>query len=494
MPNNKNKYIYLTVCFILILLIAVRLFYKLGTPGLHATDEAWYAVNTCEMFQTGNWLVPTLRHEIDYGSKPPLALLLILLSYCAFGVGTFALRFPSAVAGLLIVLVIMYYLHKHYSDRASLIAVAAFSMLTSCFEFHMFRAGDFDALFCLFYVIAICALDLLAKGNSKMFILFAGCVSAGFLTKSMHVAIFGIVFILFLPFIIRKLKLKEFILGSLVCIIPIAIWLILRYPVDGFKFLLAVSVGEVDDQTAHHITLEYIQHALHEPVTIIMLAILVMRAGLYLYKNKTDLSLKKIMESFLEWFKKRYLFIIAYLVPLVIYTFAGSYQMWYTYPSYIICVMIIGLEGASLIDDIKSKETGRVLCIIFILGCMVLCCKEIIACSRIKHEEHFLNQFQHDLASFYAENGSRYDGYHAYIANDRHREYGDRGHWENPFTFYGEATAHWYCIEGGVDGFLSDDESLLVMDKELWDEYADILTGYTVSEQDTYYIFSHAGN
>ncbi len=89
---------------LLLLALAVWGFFSaLGAaPLLDDPNEAEYAEVAREMVESGDWITPRLNYVL-FLNKPPLAYWLIGLSDLAFGINEYAARLPSAVAGLVIV-------------------------------------------------------------------------------------------------------------------------------------------------------------------------------------------------------------------------------------------------------------------------------------------------------------------------------------------------------------------------------------------------------
>ncbi len=77
---------------------------EMGNLGLTDRDEGSNAEAAREMLETGDWISPTLNYEPRF-AKPAFTYWLISASYSVFGVNEFAARFPSALSGLLVLLV-----------------------------------------------------------------------------------------------------------------------------------------------------------------------------------------------------------------------------------------------------------------------------------------------------------------------------------------------------------------------------------------------------
>ena len=88
---------------ILLGLAGLLLFVDLGGVGLTDRDEGSNAEAAREMFESGNWISPTLNGEPRF-AKPALLYWLIAGSYHLFGVREFSARLPSAAFGVLLIL------------------------------------------------------------------------------------------------------------------------------------------------------------------------------------------------------------------------------------------------------------------------------------------------------------------------------------------------------------------------------------------------------
>jgi 4-amino-4-deoxy-L-arabinose transferase-like glycosyltransferase len=74
-------------------------FWGLGVPSLWDVDEGRNATCALEMYESGNWIVPTFNGVLR-ADKPALLYWLQAAAYAFFGVNEFAARLPSALAAL----------------------------------------------------------------------------------------------------------------------------------------------------------------------------------------------------------------------------------------------------------------------------------------------------------------------------------------------------------------------------------------------------------
>ncbi|MFO1023524.1 MAG: glycosyltransferase family 39 protein, partial [Planctomycetales bacterium] len=84
---------------LLLLLICGGLFFtNLGVPGLWDEDEPRNATCAREMYQRGDWIVPTFNGQLRT-AKPVLLYWLIMSAYAVFGINEFSARLWSALLG-----------------------------------------------------------------------------------------------------------------------------------------------------------------------------------------------------------------------------------------------------------------------------------------------------------------------------------------------------------------------------------------------------------
>ena len=86
---------------VLIGLVGLFFFHDLGRFPIFQWDEARYVNNSIEVPTLGNWFHFTMDGAIDtWNFKPPLVLWLQALSMQVFGMNEWAVRLPSALAGV----------------------------------------------------------------------------------------------------------------------------------------------------------------------------------------------------------------------------------------------------------------------------------------------------------------------------------------------------------------------------------------------------------
>lgn len=115
-----NRETVLPSLVVLLLLACLLFFLQLGTLGLTDRDEGSNAEAAREMVETGDWVTPTLNYEPRF-AKPVFTYWVVSGAYLLFGVSEFSARFPSALFGVLLVLLQYLLLARVWDSRVGLL-------------------------------------------------------------------------------------------------------------------------------------------------------------------------------------------------------------------------------------------------------------------------------------------------------------------------------------------------------------------------------------
>ena len=356
------------------------MFIGLGAGAVQQTDEATHGVNAYEMLVHGNALVNTYKYAVDYfNSKPPLSLWCIMLSYSAFGYTAFALRFASAVAGCILTVMMSVFLWKKESMATAVFFTAAVPLMTSLFEFHMFRAGDMDSIYVLLFAMAMIALYQAGRGSRWSLILYGLALGLAFLTKSIHAGMILLIGIFYIPYLWKHLNAGKVISAVIAAVLVPGIWAGFRYRYDGMKFLYQMACGEAGDKIKTGPTLCYLQDILHSKIWIAMIAVLLADFVLILL---TGGKKQKLQHMLVQRLKENYLFLLWLILPVLLYSMTGSHMPWYIYTSYIAAAVILAMAAGDIArilqSSVKTSDKRRrkmiyVLMTAFILGYIAVC-------------------------------------------------------------------------------------------------------------------------
>ncbi|TYA78731.1 ArnT family glycosyltransferase [Seonamhaeicola marinus] len=107
---NRNNFLLIAVIFLFFL----RGFLNAYLPLMDKT-EARYAEISRMMVETNNWVTPQIDYNTPFWAKPPLSTWLSALSMKLFGVNEFAVRLPSLLLSLLLVLLMKYFVKSKFA-------------------------------------------------------------------------------------------------------------------------------------------------------------------------------------------------------------------------------------------------------------------------------------------------------------------------------------------------------------------------------------------
>lgn len=170
----------------------VLCFWRLGDAELMEWDESYYGILASEMLETGDYINYHVGGKIEqWVGKPPLVVWAIAASYKIWGANAFGLRFPSALAMLILVMVAFEWQRKRVGNTLAFIFAASLLTVKGILGPHTGRTGDMDAfliLFCGLMVIASWEFLHLRKG--KYLIVAAVFFVLAFYSKGTAVLLF----------------------------------------------------------------------------------------------------------------------------------------------------------------------------------------------------------------------------------------------------------------------------------------------------------------
>lgn len=240
--KGTSKFALNSVNTLLIQLVIVGLGLLLFLPGLGSVhlfdwDEINFAESAREMILTGNYLDVQINFE-TFWEKPPLFIWMQVLSMKIFGINEFAARFPSAIAGIIALLVLFNVGKRLKNTTFGLLWAAMY--LCSLFPFFFFKSGIIDPWFNLFIFLGIyyfIGYTSIPKGGNPLKLVFLSALFLGLavLTKGpVGFLIFLLTFGVYL--LINKFKLDYKWMHVLVFTVVFAV-------VGGFWFILQIAAG-----------------------------------------------------------------------------------------------------------------------------------------------------------------------------------------------------------------------------------------------------------
>ncbi|MCF8327173.1 MAG: glycosyltransferase family 39 protein [Bacteroidales bacterium] len=187
----KNKTVYLALLIIFFLLALFQNTHNIGKEPVKIWDEASSAQNAIEMMESGHYFIvyhdgkPT--HEND--TKPPVNLWFKVFSYKVFGINEFAVRFPTILSSIGIMLMLILFAWRYLKrQRMAVLLILLIGITPGYMGYHVARHGDPDTLL-LFFVTAYILLFFYIfyeypKVKNRYYVLLALAVALAGLTKS----------------------------------------------------------------------------------------------------------------------------------------------------------------------------------------------------------------------------------------------------------------------------------------------------------------------
>ncbi|MCX8027786.1 MAG: glycosyltransferase family 39 protein [Thermodesulfovibrionales bacterium] len=219
----------------ILLCIFVMTLTNLGGVFLFDVDEAVFSQASKEMLLSGDFINPTYN-GINRYDKPILIYWLMSLSYSIFGINEFSARLPSAIAAVVLSLVLFLFMKKQVDEKSGIYAIITFSFSTYFFVYS--RAAVTDMLLTLFITLAL--LSFYSNRGMKGIVCFHLFCALAFLTKGLVGVVFPygvcIVYIL----VTRQWDRLRFLfnpIGILVFFVIAMPWYVAQYKRNGMEFI-----------------------------------------------------------------------------------------------------------------------------------------------------------------------------------------------------------------------------------------------------------------
>ncbi len=167
-------------------LLAIGMLYRflgLGFGDLQPWDESLYALRM-RIVQMGFWWDQSqmMPHGFYFAAHPPLYPWLATLSTMLGGMGLAMIRFPSALSGALLVLLLFVLVRRRFEPRLAAIAALALAF-TAPVVFNS-RQGQLDSLLSVAMLGTLLALLSASRGQDRRGILLAAlCLGLALMTK-----------------------------------------------------------------------------------------------------------------------------------------------------------------------------------------------------------------------------------------------------------------------------------------------------------------------
>ena len=97
-----------------------------------------------------------------------------------------------------------------------------------------------------------------------------------------------------------------------------------------------------------------------------------------------------------------------------------------------------------------------------------------------------------DIKEIKEKYGDEYQGSYVYIEDISHfDDVSIRDDMFYDMLAYAEYEGDWHCVKGGIDAWENADEGILVVNKNLFEQYYDRLVGHVIINDNGYLYFAH---
>ena len=457
---------------------AMLCFLRLDVGYVASWDEARHGISAYEMIQNKNYIVNTFNYDVDYWNlKPPFSFYGIILGFKLFGYSVLGLRFYSALSYFLICIFCTLFVKKHHGKISSLLTFGFLCCNHMMLETHGARAGDADALYQLFFTIAMLAMMEIPEKHSKSYICGA-CFSLAFLAKSYHAGIILVIggFYMLMMGMLTKFKVKEWIFFVVSMAMPAGIWAIVRFTQDGLTFFMTMLTEDVLSRSSvasegHTGSIFfYIQRYFLDGGMIYWLLLLVIiAAGIYMLCKKKE-SVKPYT-GYILWI----------FVPLIAFSVVSTKLNWYNYPILVpLCMLAAIVIGETLQSGVCCLKMKKVMLAATLLAVGVYGYRTLDAAVLSIHGDA--------LQTFIAESVEREDeiaGANAFI--QVRQEIEDGSVWNANNIFMAEIEGDFKCQPHGVSGYLDcEGKKVIYISREDYNNMKELLMGKIMYESEEY--------
>ncbi|RKM57910.1 hypothetical protein D6855_12740 [Butyrivibrio sp. CB08] len=491
-------------------LILLRIFYRLDAIGWLDIDEAKHASNAYETFKAGNWVVHLYNGEVDYvNSKPPLYYWLTNILFGLFGINILTFKLPSAIAGTILCVIISVFLYRHITKRFGkkdlalsgvVVFLAVFLSMDLLYDYHMIRTGNFDALYVLFILAGIICM-IKAQDDNRYLIPFGAFTGLAFLAKGFNSTTVVLSAICCIPLLAKEKRLKYIIYSVLTAIVVVFPWAALRFRFDGTEFFYNMLFGEAKDKLVG-VTFEFFQ-MMPKTLTfrLLMYGMAFYIIALFIGKK----SGKMVAEAVLSDLRENAILWIWFWVSILFYSWAGFFNEWYIYSSFVLAAVLSGIYVAIGIDSLKDTTVALKVIATLSIGVILA----VAAYDGIHNLGSYwlagngggpALPFWADMREIKEMYGDQYQGSDVYVEDiSQYADLDDISIEDAPTSqelffdklAYAEYECDWHEKKGGIDAWKEAEDGILVVNKDILDRFIDRLSGHVIIQDDGYIYFIH---
>ena len=355
MPGQKNPKSSQSVWrYFLSLVLCAILLYLVGLEYRHlwGSDEPRVAGIAAEMGRSGDMIVPRLNGE-PFLEKPPLYFWAASTVFILFGENTYTARLPSALAAICGV-ALVFFLARSMGFSALTAFISAFILATSTGYWGIGRKCIIDMMLCLFTTCAVvCFFQARRSLQRKMlwstgFVLSLSCavMTKGLVGLAIPLSALSVWLLLEKDFSLKAWGLLS--MGSLLCLIPVGIWIWLIYNTLGWDAVYEVAwTNNFGRFTGTH----------HSHIRPFFFYLIRFPKNFFPWVLFLPLALIFHLRKIREWnMPNSSLFFVAWLgIPFILLSLSAGKRDLYLLPLYPAAALLVGTAFGSMLEDRKTS-------------------------------------------------------------------------------------------------------------------------------------------
>jgi len=339
--------------YFLSLILCATLLFLVGLESHHlwGSDEPRVAGIAAEMGRSGDMVVPALNGE-PFLEKPPLYFWAASTIFNLLGENTYTARLPSALAAICGV-ALVFFLAMSMGSPPLTAFISAIILASSTGYWSIGHKCIIDMMLCLFTTCAVACFFQASRSLQKRMLWYAGFVlslSCAVMTKGLvglaiPLSALSVWLLLEKDFSLKAWGLLS--IGSLLCLIPVGIWIWFLYNTLGwdavYELVWTNNFARFTGTHQSHIRPFYF-YIIRFPKNFFPWVLFLPLALIF--------HVKKIR----EWnMHSSSLFFVAWLgIPFILLSISAGKRGLYLLPLYPAAALLVGTAVGSMLEDVKT--------------------------------------------------------------------------------------------------------------------------------------------
>ena len=237
----------LAIKILLFIICGILFTYHLGSALPIIESEKFYFQSVKEMFARHDWITPYYQGRFRF-QKPILFYWLVSLSYLAFDINNFGVRFPSAIFGIFTVIFTFNIGRKLFDRKTGALAAGILATTAIFFMYSRYASPDMALTFFVTYSIYLFLKGSKSTEEKKgFFTLFFIVLGLGTMNKGYVGFLLPLIIIFFYIISTKKwklLKTMNFPMGLFIILAIGLPWYLVMYKLHGEKYVEHILIRE----------------------------------------------------------------------------------------------------------------------------------------------------------------------------------------------------------------------------------------------------------